>query len=166
MLLKNGIYFDPKVLLDTIKTITLSDFEIFEKNWLSRIYLEWFINGNMSECEALNLFNESENYLKSRNNRILPKTEINEVGACNLGEARQYIYDLKISDFSKKEEKNSAIKIFWQGNNQTPKEKIIFQIIDKILFDPCFDKLRTDQQLGYVVSRFFFKKKFIIKFFK
>lgn len=84
----------------------------------------------------------------------MPKNEINQVSSAKLEPLKQYLYEMKISSFSKKEEKNSAVKVFWQSDKTTPELKLIFMIIDKILLDPCFDRLRTDQQLGYVVFRY------------
>lgn len=141
-----------------MKKITIADFEAFEKSWLSKIFCEWFINGNILEAEAFSIVKECEKLIQSQPNKSiksLSKAEINSVLICKLAPSKKYLYEMKISNFSEKEEKNSAIKIFWQGERATLQEKINFMMIDKILMEPCFDKLRTEQQIGYVVSRFF-----------
>ena len=155
MLTKNGIYFDPKVRLDTLKTLTYSDFDEFEKKWLSKIFLEWFINGSILEVEALKIVTDCEDYLKALGVKSLLKSETNECPSCKLN-TKQYIYEYHASNYSHKEENNSSIQMFWQGNFSDPKETITMKIIDRILFDPCFDRLRTDQQLGYVVQRYIY----------
>jgi secreted Zn-dependent insulinase-like peptidase len=122
LLIKNGIYNDPTQILETIKKITIEDFEAFEKCWLSRIFCEWFINGNILEAEALSLVKEFEDFIKSLPDRTIQSLSpgtINPICVCKLEPSRNYIYELKIANFSEKEDRNSAIKMFWQGGRTT-----------------------------------------------
>ena len=54
-------------------------------------------------------------------------------------------------------ETNSAIEVYFQGGssiNSTPwcKEAAITKVLEALLEEPCFDTLRTKEQLGYSVS--------------
>ena len=53
------------------------------------------------------------------------------------------------------EEPNSAIIVHWQGIKETPKNRVLNKILQKMLYESCFNTLRTNEQLGYAVSWYY-----------
>lgn len=152
--MRNGYFYHPSEKSKFIKEIQLDDFLSFEEKWLSKVRLEWFLIGNYSKDEALKLVKETEELIfNCKDIQILPKNQINQTNSCLLKPQKNYLHEVYLSSFANTKEKNSGLEVYWQGLQATPSEKIIFRIIDKILFDPCFDRLRTDQQLCYAISR-------------
>lgn len=141
--------------METMKSLTFEDFSSFETRWLSKLFCEWLINGNITEAAALSIVKGFESLIASLPDRkieALTKEAINETQCCELEPESSYLHEFEVSKYSQ-EERNSAIKVVWMGGRTTLREKVLFMIIDKILVEPCFDKLRTDQQLGYSVDR-------------
>ena len=58
-----------------------------------------------------------------------------------------------ISEITCHEKNNSVLQICYQFEQYLPKEHFILMLINTYLKETFFDKLRTDQQLGYVVQR-------------
>lgn len=110
------------------------------------------------ENEAVEFVKTTENRLKNGDFErncvdFLRISEINQPKTCVLRENTQYLHEIRLSDFENFKESNSAIEVFWQGGAASPRERLFFRIFDRILMDPCFDSLRTEQQLGYAVMR-------------
>ncbi|GFR39667.1 hypothetical protein Agub_g138, partial [Astrephomene gubernaculifera] len=50
------------------------------------------------------------------------------------------------------EEENAALEVYYQlGPATDPRDRALLDLIDQILYEPCYDTLRTKQQLGYSV---------------
>lgn len=120
---------------------------------MKKAFFEWFFNGNFLETSAVEFVKNLENSIKNRVNFLHP-SEINQPKICILQENIQYSHEIELRDFENCLEKNSAIEVFWQGNPADIKEMLIFKIFDRIFMDPCFESLRTQQQLGYALMRF------------
>lgn len=51
------------------------------------------------------------------------------------------------------EEENSAVEIYIQcGLATDPRTRALVDMVDQLMYEPCYDTLRTKEQLGYTVS--------------
>ena len=134
--------------------ITPRDCEAFVKDLLERLFVEGLIHGNMDRHQALEAcriveevlgprpVTSSERIKKSRS-RILPQglqavyARVN-TDATNANSAIQY--HLQVETFS-----------FDKQDQQQKETRALTQVLGQILTEPCFNQLRTLEQLGYVV---------------
>lgn len=141
------------ILFNTIKNLTLEKFKEFEKGWFTGLNFNWFFNGNIKNETALQIASFSENILlnldvSTKNNAVkIP------ISVCKLLNDKKFYYEHFISEITGHEESNSVIQICYQFERNLPKENFILKLINAYLKETFFDKLRTDQQLGYVVQR-------------
>lgn len=47
---------------------------------------------------------------------------------------------------------NSAVKCYFQSGEKTYEESAVMRVLMRLINEPSFNKLRTQEQLGYIVS--------------
>ena len=126
-----------------------------KKNILMLFVVARLIIGNLVEDQALKIVTRAEDNIKKFNEDVkpLPKWKIPDVRALNIPTGPHWIYTSSIPpDESGQKESNSVSAIFFQHNPLKLKEKVLLMVLENYLEDPCFDQLRTIEQLGYIVS--------------
>ena len=141
------------VLFNTIKNITFEKFQEFEKSWFSGLNFNWFFNGNIKNETALQIVSFSEEILLNLNVPSKNSATKIHISACKLLNEKKFYFEHFISEITCHEESNSVLQICYQFEQYLPKEHFILMLINTYLKETFFDKLRTDQQLGYVVQR-------------
>ena len=142
-------------LLKTLENLTFNDLLKFHKNWLTTIRSEWLIIGNITQDKALETCKTCEKVIKNirSQSQILLKDLIPEIRAVNISNNTTWLYEEKLTlNTAEVSETNSAIIAYFQFEAENPKSRVLIQVLSNYLRDPCFDRLRTDEQLGYIVS--------------
>lgn len=131
--------------LKALETVSFEDFTNFYNRWLSNIYLEGMLYGNLSEEQATELaealqaeFSDSKPYLakdrKKQKILLLPKQE----GPFKI-----------VQNTSR--QGYATILAIQEGTSSFPK-KASQQILSKALHEAFYKTLRTQQQTGYIAE--------------
>lgn len=98
---------------------------------------------------------QSEETLLSlrRNTQVLLKELVPEIRLVNLPFNTTWVYEHKlVADESGAKESNSAIISYFQFEIESLEKKLLLMLLTNYLKTPCFEQLRTKQQLGYIVA--------------
>ena len=49
------------------------------------------------------------------------------------------------------EEDNSVVEVYWQCGPDDVHDRALVDMVEQLLYEPCYDTLRTKEQLGYTV---------------
>lgn len=136
--------------LSCLLSLTLADLITFISELFSQIYIEGFCHGNLLEDEAISLANMFKDLFPAT---VLPSEMWHTEKILKLPSG---IGLLQTAHVKNKSEENSAVEIYFQvdqdiGQSST-RATAIADLFEDIVHEPCFNQLRTKEQLGYVVD--------------
>ncbi|AET38766.1 metalloendopeptidase Ecym_3273 [Eremothecium cymbalariae DBVPG len=142
----NDRSWTPSEKLKVTKQLTFEHFKAFVPSIYEQMYFETLVHGNFPENQAIEL----NSYICS----LIPN-QIKHSGARNnrprsymLPEGKTYRYETTLFD---EENVNSCFEMVIQlgmySEDMNAKGSLLAQLIN----EPCFNTLRTEEQLGYVV---------------
>ena len=130
--------FSERELLQVLPTLTHADLMQFAVETMSHTNTNMLVHGNLSAKQALTLANLVEHYFPHQGANIpLPK-----VLAVPDGKF-QHALHLQHSD--------KALVLYVQGQTTSDHERARFALLGQILSAPYYERLRTEEQLGYIV---------------
>ncbi|KAJ8935785.1 hypothetical protein NQ314_012635 [Rhamnusium bicolor] len=134
-------------LLASTDQITIERLEAFIPQILSKMHIECLVHGNVNKEKALHLVQIVEENLTSNLNMspLLPRQLLLN-RELKLEEGCHYLYEVQ-NDVHK----SSCIELYYQCGLQTKENNIVLELFAQIIQEPCFNILRTKEQLGYIV---------------
>lgn len=133
-------------------TLTLKDLQNF-KVWDRTDYIhgEALIQGNWNEKEALQLMSNVETTLVSSGNlRFESSGKIPKFQTLPLPSSNK-LTQLVVMEPNPSND-NAAIHVLLQTIDRSRRSQVMMEILSNILSEPFYNQLRTQQQLGYIVS--------------
>ncbi|EDX11226.1 insulin-degrading enzyme isoform X1 [Drosophila simulans] len=135
-------------LLDAMELVTYDRVLNFAKEFFQRLHTECFIFGNVTKQQATDIAGRVNTRLEATNASKLP------ILARQMLKKREY--KLLAGDsylFEKENEfhKSSCTQLYLQCGAQTDHTNIMVNLVSQVLSEPCYDCLRTKEQLGYIV---------------
>ncbi|KXZ55212.1 hypothetical protein GPECTOR_3g355 [Gonium pectorale] len=154
-------------ILEAMETLTPQDVRPYITTLLSRCHVEAYVAGNLTAGGAVRLAEDLAAALgpgccmpadeRTRDQCVvLPAAkELAERAAAAAAAAAAKVADagtvVRLRAKNAKEE-NAALEVYYQlGPATDPRDRAVLDLIDQILYEPCYDTLRTKQQLGYSV---------------
>ena len=129
-----------------LPSITMEGTKHFCKQMLSQFFIEVLVHGNMCKKEALQLTGMVESVLQPR---VLPQSQWPILRSLVLPEGSNYIYEKTLKD---PENVNHCIEYWlYTGNRADGLVRAKTLLIEQMIHEPAFNRLRTKEQLGYVV---------------
>lgn len=131
-----------------VSVITVERLEQFIRDFLARMHVECLIHGNANQTLAIELASLVEHKLNSTHANTLPllsrqlllKREYKLVsGECYLFETENEFH------------KSSCVELYLQCGIQNDTANVYIDLVSQILCEPCYNTLRTKEQLGYIV---------------
>ncbi|KAF5280052.1 hypothetical protein FQA39_LY18167 [Lamprigera yunnana] len=134
-------------LLDATELLTIERLEQFIPQMLSKMHIECLVHGSMNKKKALEMVDIVENRFVSDVNvtPLLPRQLLLN-RELQLEESCDYLYSV-----DNKIHKSSCVEAYYQCGLQNTKDNILLELFAQIIQEPCFDILRTKEQLGYIV---------------
>lgn len=118
----------------------------FKRELLAQMHFEVFVHGNFYKEDALKLTNLVESTLKPR---ILPQQQWRIRRGLVFPPGSNYVWKKTLKDPANV---NNCIQYYLYAGEKTDRPlRAKVQMLDQILHEPCFDQLRTKEQLGYIV---------------
>ncbi len=132
--------FSAQQRLSVLESIELSDIKDWQLGLWRNVYVKALSNGNVSEQQALKML-----------------TMVKESLSVSGSESRPVIEILKLSKdalFSqvKSQYTDNGYLYYWQASENSLDTQGAWLMLAKVLESGYFDQLRTQQQLGYIVS--------------
>lgn len=145
--LMSELLWTQEELLDALDEVTYEKVTAFLPQLLSKLYIEGLVYGNVTKQKALDMVTGVENILKEHagTKELLPsqKRRLREL---QLPNGCYYLYEK-----SNKVHKSSSIEIYYQCGLQATQSNMLLELFVQIISEPCFNILRTKEQLGYIV---------------
>lgn len=135
-------------LVDALSLVTIDRLESFTKEFLSRLHVECLIYGNVNKPTALELASLVEEKLKLTNSVTLPllSRQLLTKREFKLVDGETYLFETE-NEFHK----SSCVELYLQCGVQNDQSNAYIDLITQILSEPCYNVLRTQEQLGYIV---------------
>ncbi|KAK3340911.1 Metalloenzyme, LuxS/M16 peptidase-like protein [Neurospora tetraspora] len=126
--------------------ITSDHVRQFRKELLAQLHMEVYIHGNLYKEDALKLTDMVESTLKPR---VLPRSQWPILRSLVFPPGSNYVWKKTLKDPANV---NNCIEYFlYVGDKNDSLIRAKTLLLAQILQEPCFDQLRTKEQLGYVV---------------
>ncbi|KAG2190397.1 hypothetical protein INT46_004590 [Mucor plumbeus] len=126
--------------------ITAEDIQSFYPTILSQLHVEALVHGNLLKEDATEML---KNTLKILNPKELLPSQLNGHHSLVLPEGSKWVYRRDVEDPNNV---NSGIEYLIQVGNVTQTAlRAKLSLLAQIAQEPCFDQLRTKEQLGYLV---------------
>lgn len=134
-------------LLEALDGITREKLVDFANELLSKMFIEALIHGNANKEVGLSIVKMLEEKLqtKLKSKPLLP-SQVLRFREIKLPERSNLVYE-SYNDVHK----SSCIESYYQCGLQETKDNVLLELFVQIIHEPCFDILRTKEQLGYIV---------------
>lgn len=128
--------------------ITVERLERYIRDFLSRMHVECLIHGNVNKQQSMMLASIVEQKLKATNANTVPLL------SRQLLLKREYkLVNQESYRFVTENEyhKSSCAELYLQCGIQNDTFNVFIDLVAQILCEPCYNTLRTKEQLGYIV---------------
>ncbi|XP_077297862.1 insulin-degrading enzyme-like [Arctopsyche grandis] len=127
--------------------ITVDNLQDFIKNLLTKVHIECFVHGNASKKKAIQLASIVEQKMPKN---IIPllSQQLTLIREIQLDRGSHYRLEINHTVHS-----SSCVLIYLQYGLQSTSSNVSIELLLQILSEPCFNILRTKEQLGYIVFR-------------
>uniref|UniRef100_A0A1Y1LI14 Insulin-degrading enzyme n=1 Tax=Photinus pyralis TaxID=7054 RepID=A0A1Y1LI14_PHOPY len=134
-------------LLAATEELTIEKLKEFIPQMLSKMHIECLVHGNANRKKALEMVNIVENRFAELINTtpLLPRQLLLN-RELQLEDSCDYLYSVD-NDIHK----SSCVEVYYQCGLQNTESNILLELFGQIIQEPCFDVLRTKEQLGYIV---------------
>ncbi|XP_070539954.1 insulin-degrading enzyme-like [Ptychodera flava] len=134
-------------LQDCLDEVTIDALRAFIPQLLGKMHIEALFQGNLTKQTALELISDVEQRLvtNSKTKPLLPSQLVRH-RELQLPDGCYYIYQRENAVHS-----NACIEVYYQTDLQSTRTNMLLELFSQIINEPCFDTLRTKEQLGYIV---------------
>ncbi|XP_067129485.1 insulin-degrading enzyme [Centruroides vittatus] len=134
-------------LLDAAEELTVEKVQAIIPQLLSRMHIEALIHGNLIKQKALDLVSIVESKLEEtmKWRPLLPSQLIRD-REYQLTKGSHFLLE-KVNNVHR----SSAVEAYYQCGLQETKCNMLVELFCQIITEPCFNVLRTQEQLGYIV---------------
>ncbi|XP_071947721.1 insulin-degrading enzyme-like [Antedon mediterranea] len=134
-------------LSNSMEEVTVERLKAFIPQLLSRLHVEALFYGNLSKQRALEVVDMIENELKNTcSTKPLLASQLVKHREIQLPDGCYFQYH-KCNDVHD----SSGIEMYYQVGLQETEKNMLLELLCQIISEPCFDTLRTQEQLGYIV---------------
>ncbi|XP_053683115.1 insulin-degrading enzyme [Sabethes cyaneus] len=135
-------------LIDASELITVERLRSFIDELLSRMHVECFIHGNINKEQAMEISRKVEDRLKNTDASVAPLL------ARQLMLKREYKLNTGencLFETNNEYHKSSCAELYVQCGMQNDQSNVYIDLVSQIISEPCYNQLRTQEQLGYIV---------------
>ncbi|XP_051946151.1 insulin-degrading enzyme-like isoform X2 [Xyrauchen texanus] len=146
-LLMTEVAWTKDELRDALDDVTLPRLKAFIPQLLSRLHIEALLHGNITKQSALGMMQMLEDTLIEHacTKPLLP-SQLIRYREVQVPDGGWYVYQQRNEVHN-----NCGIEIYYQTDIQNTHENMLLELFCQIISEPCFNTLRTKEQLGYIV---------------
>ncbi|GBB86466.1 hypothetical protein RclHR1_01290010 [Rhizophagus clarus] len=132
--------------LEALEGVKYEDIEIFYPKLLDQLYIETLIHGNILKENAIKISQQIEEIVQPK--ALIP-SQLSSSRSIIIPKGKKFTYQRDVYDSNNV---NSAVEYYIQICDFTNRDlRAKSSIVSHISHEPCFDQLRTKEQLGYLV---------------
>ncbi|OMJ83460.1 hypothetical protein SteCoe_15629 [Stentor coeruleus] len=144
-----GGYFSVSDKLKALEKTEFVDLCWFAQKWLKNVFFEWIIIGNLTKDSVITMANNCINSFESiKSPSYMSPSEFLLLKVLKIPKNSPSLYKSTLIEPS---ETNCAVLSQWQLGPETDNSQATLALIENYLEEPCFNVLRTQEQLGYIV---------------
>ncbi|KAI9597576.1 Metalloenzyme, LuxS/M16 peptidase-like protein [Syncephalis fuscata] len=133
--------------LDQIQSITCEELERYYPQFLQQMHIEAVVYGNIAQEVAVEMVQHMEQTLHPL--PMTPSQLLNSRCVLLPRKGARYVYQRMVPN---PDNVNSAIEYYCQvGDVTDTRLRALLALISQVINEPCFNQLRTKEQLGYLV---------------
>ncbi|PVD29637.1 hypothetical protein C0Q70_08892 [Pomacea canaliculata] len=145
--LMSEIMWTKEELLMALEDITCERLQAFIPQLLSCFYIEGLVHGNVTKQKALEITGMLETILKGNcKTKTLVPSQNRRFREIQLPDGCYYLHKRQNLVHN-----SSCIETYYQCGLQTTESNMLLELFCQIIGDHCFNILRTQEQLGYIV---------------
>ncbi|TRY55889.1 hypothetical protein DNTS_029134 [Danionella cerebrum] len=146
-LLMTEVAWTKDELRDALDDVTLPRLKAFIPQLLSRLHIETLLHGNITKESALEMMQMLEDTLiEHAHTKPLLPSQLIRYREVQVPDGGWYVYQQRNEVHN-----NCGIEIYYQTDMQNTHENMLLELFCQIISEPCFNTLRTKEQLGYIV---------------
>ncbi|KAL6438860.1 hypothetical protein ACFW04_003738 [Cataglyphis niger] len=135
-------------LLEATAYLTVDRLQQFIPQLLSKVHVECLIHGNVTVTEATDTVRLIESKLINSVPQITPLLHKQLIlhREIRLEDGCHFLFEAE-----NKLHKSSCTEVYYQTGLQSTESNMFLELLAQIISEPCFNILRTKEQLGYIV---------------
>ncbi|XP_005991607.1 insulin-degrading enzyme isoform X2 [Latimeria chalumnae] len=146
-LLMTEVAWTKDELKEALEDVTLPRLKAFIPQLLSRLHIEALLHGNMTKQVALGIVQMvEETLIEHAHTKPLLPSQLVRYREVQLPDRGWFVYQQRNEVHN-----NCGIEIYYQTDMQNTRENMLLELFCQIISEPCFNTLRTKEQLGYIV---------------
>ncbi|XP_070771703.1 insulin-degrading enzyme isoform X2 [Enoplosus armatus] len=146
-LLMTEVAWTKDELREALDDVTLPRLKAFIPQLLSRLHIEALLHGNITKESALGMLQMVEDTLiEHAHTKPLLPSQLIRYREVQVPDGGWYVYQQRNEVHN-----NCGIEIYYQTDMQTTHDNMLLELFCQIISEPCFNTLRTKEQLGYIV---------------
>uniref|UniRef100_A0A3B1IZC7 Insulin-degrading enzyme n=1 Tax=Astyanax mexicanus TaxID=7994 RepID=A0A3B1IZC7_ASTMX len=146
-LLMTEVAWTKDELKEALDDVTLPRLKAFIPQLLSRLHIEALLHGNITKQSALSMMQMVEDTLiEHAHTKPLLPSQLIRYREVQVPDGGWYVYQQRNEVHN-----NCGIEIYYQTDMQTTHDNMLLELFCQIISEPCFNTLRTKEQLGYIV---------------
>ncbi|XP_069812626.1 insulin-degrading enzyme isoform X2 [Dendropsophus ebraccatus] len=146
-LLMTEVAWTKDELREALEDVTLARLKAFIPQLLSRLHVEALLHGNITKQTAVGIMQMVEDTLiEHAHTKPLLPSQLIRYREVQLPDKGWFVYQQRNEVHN-----NCGIEIYYQTDMQSTSENMLLELFCQIIAEPCFNTLRTKEQLGYIV---------------
>ncbi|XP_008320371.2 insulin-degrading enzyme isoform X1 [Cynoglossus semilaevis] len=146
-LLMTEVAWTKDELREALDDVTLPRLKAFIPQLLSRLHIEALLHGNITKESALGMMQMVEDTLiEHAHTKPLLPSQLIRYREIQIPDGGWYVYQQRNDVHN-----NCGIEIYYQTDMQATHDNMLLELFCQIISEPCFNTLRTKEQLGYIV---------------
>ncbi|KAM4730097.1 insulin-degrading enzyme isoform 1-T1 [Anableps anableps] len=146
-LLMTEVAWTKDELREALDDVTLPRLKAFIPQLLSRLHIEALLHGNITKESALGMMQMVEDTLiEHAHTKPLLPSQLIRYREVQVPDGGWYVYQQRNEVHN-----NCGIEIYYQTDMQSTNDNMLLELFCQIISEPCFNTLRTKEQLGYIV---------------
>ncbi|KAJ8068539.1 hypothetical protein OCU04_004089 [Sclerotinia nivalis] len=133
--------------LSALLDVTAADIQQFYPRLLRQMHIETLVHGNFPKKKALKLADLTLSILKPG---VLPQTQWPINKSFIFPPGANYVYHKKLKDLASVNHCTEYVLFVGDDTNRSQRAKTL--LLEQMIHEPAFDRLRTKEQLGYTAS--------------
>ncbi|KAK4204491.1 UCH-domain-containing protein [Triangularia verruculosa] len=133
-------------IAEELPAVTADAVRSFKRDFLAQMHMEVLVHGNFYKEDALKLTDMIERTIKPR---PLPPSQWRSPRGLVFSPGSNYVWKKTLKDPANVN--HSIHYMLYTGAKIDRPQRARTALLDQIMHEPCFDQLRTKEQLGYIV---------------
>uniref|UniRef100_A0A3B3I270 Insulin-degrading enzyme n=1 Tax=Oryzias latipes TaxID=8090 RepID=A0A3B3I270_ORYLA len=147
-LLMTELAWTKEELIEALDDVSLPRLQAFRAQLLSRLHIEALIHGNITKESALRMVQMVEDTLTEHaHTKPLPPNQLVFFREVQMPDGGWFVHQQR-----NEVHKDCSIEIYYQTDMQSTHSNMLLELLCQIIKEPCYNTLRTKEQLGYSVS--------------